>query len=73
MKSFILQAMVIPSEEGWFMAEIPSLPACIAYGRTRDEALTNVKEAARTYISTLGGGEYGLPTECLVSEVEVSI
>lgn len=27
------------------MAEVPSLPGCVSQGKTRDEALANVREA----------------------------
>jgi predicted RNase H-like HicB family nuclease len=34
-----------PGEDGWIMAECPLLPGCISQGRTRDEALENIREA----------------------------
>jgi predicted RNase H-like HicB family nuclease len=73
MKTFRLQALVTPSEEGWFTAEIPALPACTAYGRTREEALNNLREMARTYLTTIGRGDYLLPAESFMSEIEVKV
>ena len=32
-------------EEGWFVADVPALPGCHSQGKTKREALTNVKEA----------------------------
>lgn len=32
-------------EDGAWVAECPSIPGCVSQGKTRDEALKNVKEA----------------------------
>lgn len=34
-----------PGEDGFVVAEVPSLPGCVSQGRTRDEALLNIREA----------------------------
>jgi len=34
-----------PGEDGWIVAECPTLPGCVSQGRTRDEALANIREA----------------------------
>ena len=41
-----LKAVIHEAEEGGFWAEIPALPGCCAQGRTREELLANLKEAA---------------------------
>jgi predicted RNase H-like HicB family nuclease len=38
-----------PSEEGGFTAVVPSLPRCVSQGDTRDEALSNIREAIELY------------------------
>ena len=40
-------------EDGVFVAEVPSLPGCVSQGASRDEALTNVREAISLYIESL--------------------
>ena len=40
-------------EDGFFIAEVPSLPGCISQGKTRDESLVNIKEAIRGYLESL--------------------
>lgn len=34
-----------PGEDGWVVAECPEVQGCISQGRTREEALVNVREA----------------------------
>ena len=34
-----------PGEDGYVVAEVPSLPGCVSQGKNRDEALANVIEA----------------------------
>ncbi len=53
------QAIVYPGEDGYWVAECPSLPGCISQGKTKQEAVTNLKEAIKGYIEALE--EDGLP------------
>lgn len=40
-------------EGGVFVAECPTLPGCISQGATRDEAITNIRDAIQGYITSL--------------------
>jgi predicted RNase H-like HicB family nuclease len=40
-----LPVVLIPGEDGYIVADCPILPGCISQGKTRDEALANIKEA----------------------------
>ena len=42
-----------PDEDGYIMAEVPSLPGCISQGETRAEALTNIQEAIELHLEVL--------------------
>ncbi len=53
------QVIIYPGEDGYWVAECPSLPGCISQGRTREEAITNIKIAIQEYIAALE--EDGLP------------
>ncbi len=53
------QVIIYPGEDGYWVAECPSLPGCVSQGRTREEAIANIKEAIAGYIEVLQ--EDGLP------------
>ncbi|MBI4083469.1 MAG: type II toxin-antitoxin system HicB family antitoxin [Candidatus Lambdaproteobacteria bacterium] len=50
--------MVIPEQDGTYVAEILEFPGCIAEGQTAEEAMTSLEEAAAGWISAaLGQGQ----------------
>ena len=53
------QVIIHPGEDGYLVAECPSLPGCISQGKTKEEAITNIKEAIRGYVAALE--EDGIP------------
>jgi predicted RNase H-like HicB family nuclease len=57
------QVIVYPGEDGYWVAEVPSLPGCISQGKTRDEALNNIKEAIEGYIEVLRDAGKPIPDE----------
>ncbi len=46
----ILKVVLEASDEGGFTVSVPSLPGCISEGATREEALTNIREAIELYL-----------------------
>ena len=51
--------MLYPGEDGYWVAECPSLPGCISQGQTKQEAIVNIKEAIEGYVAALK--DDGLP------------
>ncbi|GAA6624174.1 type II toxin-antitoxin system HicB family antitoxin [Scytonema sp. NUACC26] len=47
------QVIIYPGEDGYWVAECPSLPACISQGKTKEESVVNIKEAIELYIEVL--------------------
>jgi predicted RNase H-like HicB family nuclease len=47
------QVIIYPGEDGYWVAECLSLPACISQGKTKTEAIGNIKEAIELYIEVL--------------------
>ena len=57
------QVIIYSGEDGYFVAECPSLPGCISQGKTREEAIANVKEAIAGYIAALEEDNLPVPNE----------
>jgi len=57
------QVIIYPGEDGYYVAEVPSLPGCISQGATKEEAVTNIREAIREYIATLEEDSLPVPEE----------
>ena len=53
------QVLLYPGEDGYWVAECPSLAGCISQGETRQAAIANIKEAIEEYIGVLE--DDGLP------------
>ncbi len=50
------QMLIYPGEDGFWVAESPSLPGCISQGETKEEAVLNIREAIDLYIEVLEEG-----------------
>ena len=60
-------------EDGWTTAECPALPGCLSQGRTREEALANIREAIELSLETRRslGIESKLATEIVEIDLPV--
>ena len=57
------QALIYRGEDGYWVAECPSLPGCISQGKTKQEAITNIREAIEGYIVSLEEDGLAVPGE----------
>lgn len=57
------QIILFPGEDGFWVVECPSLPGCISQGKTKEEAITNIKEAITGYIEALKEDNLPVPEE----------
>ena len=69
----VLRLLVVfeRDEDGWEVASCPTLPGCHTQGRTRKEALANVREAIRGYLASLREHDAALPGSSEFQIVEV--
>lgn len=58
-------------ETGAWVAECPSIPGCVSQGKTRREALKNVREAIELCLEVRA--ERGLPLTIETQQVEVAL
>ncbi len=45
--------IITKDEDGYYVVNVPALPGCFTQGKTKKEALINIKEAIRAYIESL--------------------
>ena len=57
------QVVVYPGEDGFWVAECPSLPGCVSQGESREQAILNVREAIEGYILALQDDKLEVPPE----------
>ena len=63
------EVILHPGEDSYWVVECPSLPGCISQGKTKREAIKNIKEAINCYIHALEGDNLPVPKE----KFEVSV
>ena len=45
-----IKVLVEPGEDGYFVAHVSSLKSCWSQGKTKEEALENIREAIDLYL-----------------------
>lgn len=63
------QVIVYPGEDGFWVVECPSLPGCVSQGRSKEEALVNIREAIHAYIAALEEDGLPVPEESFEAQV----
>jgi predicted RNase H-like HicB family nuclease len=48
-----LHVVIEQDEAGYYAAEVPALPGCLSQGKTREEAIANVKEAVEGWLEVM--------------------
>jgi antitoxin HicB len=66
------RVLIEQDEDGVFVAKCRSLPGCISQGRTRKEALANIKDAIDGYLASLKKHKEPVPPAIDEELVEVS-
>ncbi len=65
------RVLIEPDEDGVFVVECPTLPGCISQGKTREEAVANIKEAIAGYLESLE--KHGDPVPLPITEEIVQV
>ena len=65
------RTIIEQDEDGMFIAECPALPGCISQGKTREEALKNIKDAIHGYLESLKKHDEPVPPSIEEEVVEV--
>lgn len=59
--------------ESGYVAHVPALKGCVSQGNSREEAVSNVKEAIEAYIEVLIEDGLPVPTEVGKEIIEVQV
>ena len=57
------QVIIYPGEDGYWVAECPTLPGCISQGHTKGQAIQNIREAIDAYVAALEEDNLPVPEE----------
>lgn len=57
------EVIIYPGEDGYWIAECPSLPGCVSQGTGKEDAVKNIKEAIQGYILALESDGIAVPEE----------
>lgn len=63
MKTLSYKILLREEKEGGYTVTVPSLPGCVTYGETIEEAIENAKEAITLYLEDLKEQGEDIPTE----------
>jgi predicted RNase H-like HicB family nuclease len=66
-----LPVVLRAGEDGFLVAECPAIPGCISQGRTREEALQNIREAIELCLENQLDEGWLLPLEYEIVRVAV--
>lgn len=64
-----LKVVIEKGEDGYYVVTVPSLPGCISQGKTKEEALKNIKEAIELYLEVLQEKELKKLKKAEIAEV----
>ncbi|MDD3159842.1 MAG: type II toxin-antitoxin system HicB family antitoxin [Candidatus ainarchaeum sp.] len=65
------KVVIEEDEDNNFVVTVPALPGCVSEGKTRIEAITNIKDAILGYISSLKKHNEPVPPSITEEVVEV--
>ena len=65
------RVIVEMDEDGMHVAECPTLPGCVSQGKTRQEALKNIKDAIKGYLQSLKKHNEPIPPSIFEEMVEI--
>ena len=73
MKLLRYKILLRKEPEGGYTVIVPSLPGCITYGDTIEEAIDMAKEAIELYIESLKAHKEEVPTEDKTLEYTLTV
>ncbi len=73
MTNMKFRILIKQDEDGAFVSEVPELPGCISQGETREDAITNIKDAISGYVQSLKKHDEPIPFSISEETVEIHV
>jgi predicted RNase H-like HicB family nuclease len=73
MRMVRLPVVITRDEDGYYLAEVPILKSCFTQGKTREEALANIKDVIRLCLEGMAEAGEPIPEEFTLEQVEVTV
>jgi len=67
------RVLIDQDEDGVFTVEVPTLPGCLSQGKTREQAIENVREAIKLYLESLEAHGEAAPPPITEEIVEIEL
>ena len=73
MRRVELPVVITQDEDGYFIAEVPIIPSCFTQGKTKEEALANIKEVIELCMEGLQEEGWTLPEKYFLEHVQIEV
>ncbi len=73
MKTLKLPVIITQDEDGYYLAEVPVLPSCFTQGKTKSEALANLREVIPLCLEHLKAEGNPIPGNYFLEQIEVAV
>jgi predicted RNase H-like HicB family nuclease len=73
MKKLKLPVVIIQDESGYFIAEVPVLRSCFTQGKTKEEAMSNIKEVIQLCLESMAKDGEAIPEKYTLEQVVVAV
>jgi len=57
------QVVIYRGEDEYWVAECPSLPGCVSQGKSKEQAIDNIREAIEGYVAALEEDNLPVPED----------
>ncbi len=73
MKTLKLPVVITQDEDGCYLAEVPVLTSCFTQGKTKEEALSNIKGVIQLCLEHMAKEGNPIPEKYALEQIEVAI
>jgi predicted RNase H-like HicB family nuclease len=72
-KTVKLPVVITQDEDGFFLAEVPILRSCFTQGKTKEEAIANLREVIYLCLEDIAEEGESIPEKYSLEQIEVTV